>query len=182
MLLDELALSGLLLKKVREGKAVRSLISLLAEKRVIVLENGRARLPEFTPKDDEAFRKSEEALFAYCRRRAFQPPTLEEARTELKMDPRAFSLLVQSLKNQSLKNARRLVLLSGEFLLTDEVENDMMEILKKIKGDVTLAAVRDATNSSRKFILPILEYFDSRGYTRRVVDPKVGDVRVVKGR
>jgi len=28
--------------------------------------------------------------------------------------------------------------------------------------------------------LPILEYFDSKGYTRRVVDPKVGDVRVVK--
>ena len=45
-----------------------------------------------------------------------------------------------------------------------------------IGGNVTLAAVRDATNSSRKFILPVLEYFDSKGYTRRV-----GDVRVVKG-
>jgi selenocysteine-specific elongation factor len=177
MPLDDLARSGLLLKKVREGKAARSLIALLAEKGVVVLENGRARLPGFTPKDDAAFRESGEALFAYCRRRGFQPPTLEEARGELKMEPRVFSLLVKSLKN-----ARRLVLLSGEFLLTDEVENDMMEILRKIEGDVTLAAVRDATNSSRKFILPILEYFDSRGYTRRVVDPKVGDVRVVKGR
>ena len=30
--------------------------------------------------------------------------------------------------------------------------------LRGIGGNVTLAAVRDATNSSRKFILPVLEY------------------------
>ncbi|MDR1379407.1 MAG: selenocysteine-specific translation elongation factor [Synergistaceae bacterium] len=177
MLFDELVLSGLILKKVRDGKAARSLISLLVEKGIVVLENGRARLPDFTPRDDEVLRKNEEALFAYCRRKGFQPPTLEEARTELKMDPRAFSLLIQSLKNQDLKNTRRLVLLPGEFLLTNEVENNMIEVLRKIESDVTLAAVRDATNSSRKFILPILEYFDSQGHTRRV-----GDIRVVKGR
>jgi selenocysteine-specific elongation factor len=170
MPLDELTHAGFFLKTIANVKAVRSLIALAVEKEAVVLEDNKVRLPDFIPKNDETFQKNKESLFAYCHGRAFQPPTLDEARRELNMDPRTFSLLVQGLKN-----GRKLVLLSGEYLLTDEVENEMMDILLKIEGDVTLAAVRDATSSSRKFILPILEYFDSRGYTRRV-----GDVRVVK--
>lgn len=156
--------------KTMDPKVARSLVTFLADRNTLVIEENGVRMPDFVPRDDEAFRKNSEALFAYCRRKAFQPPTLEEAKTDLKMDPRVFSLLLQSLKN-----SRRLVLLSGEYLLTDEVENLVLEVLQKIEGDVTLAAVRDATDSSRKFILPVLEYFDSKGYTRRV-----GDVRVVR--
>jgi selenocysteine-specific elongation factor len=164
---DELARGAL---RMLDNRAARSLAAILAEKGGIVVDEKGVRLPNFAPRSDEAFRKNSEALFAWCRQRSYQPPTLEETRTELNMDPQAFSLLIQSLKN-----SRRLVLLSGEYLLTDEVENDVLDVLEKIKGDVTLAAVRDVTNSSRKFILPILEYFDSKGYTRRV-----GDVRVVR--
>ncbi|MDR1733211.1 MAG: selenocysteine-specific translation elongation factor [Synergistaceae bacterium] len=167
MSLDELARAAL---KTLDGKAARSLLTLLAEKKEIIAEEGRARLSDFTPGGDDVFQKNSDALFALCRQRGYQPPTLEETRAELGMDPRAFANLIQSLKN-----SRRLVLLSGEYLLTDEMENGMMNVLERIGGDVTLAAVRDATNSSRKFILPILEYFDSKGYTRRV-----GDVRVVR--
>ena len=162
------------------GKAARSLIALLAEKNTVAVEDTWVRLPDFERKDDEALQRDTKTLFAFCKKCAFQPPTLEEARGELlktnpKMNASTFSALITSLKN-----SRRLVLLPGEFLLTDEVENDVLEVLLKIEGGVTLASVRDATQSSRKFILPILEYFDSKGYTRRVVDPKVGDVRVVK--
>ena len=167
MLLDELTRAGFFKTM---GKAVRSFVSLLAEKGIVVWKENKIHMPDFTPKNDAIFQKNKEAFFAYCRKRAFQPPTLNEAQADLNMDPRSFSLLIQGLKN-----ARKLVLLSGEYLLTDEVENDMMDVLLKIEGNVTLAAVRDVTNSSRKFILPILEYFDSRGYTRRV-----GNVRVVK--
>jgi selenocysteine-specific elongation factor len=74
-----------------------------------------------------------------------------------------------------LKNSHKIALLPGKYLLSGEVEEAMKALLRGIEGDVTLAAVRDLTGSSRKFILPILEYFDSKGYTRRV-----GDVRVVK--
>ncbi|MDR3230323.1 MAG: selenocysteine-specific translation elongation factor [Synergistaceae bacterium] len=164
---DELARTAL---RMQDNRAARSLVAILAERGAVVVDEKGARLPTFAPRNDEAFRKNREALFALCRQRAYQPPTLEEARAELNMDPQAFSLLIQSLKN-----SRRLVLLSGEYLLTDETESSVLNVLEKIGGNVTLAAVRDVTNSSRKFILPILEYFDSKGYTRRV-----GDVRVVR--
>lgn len=151
-------------------KAARSLAALLETRREIVLEENKIRLPDFTPQNDEAFRQITEALFSFCCSKGFQPPTLEEARQELKLEPRPFTLLIQSLKN-----AKRLFILSGEYLLTEEVQNKTLAVLKKIPGDITLAAVRDATGSSRKFILPILEYFDSKGYTRRV-----GDMRVLR--
>ena len=167
MPLDELARAAL---KTLDLKAARAALLVLSEKGSIVLQDNKARLFDFAPKNDEAFKKNSEALFAYCLQKGFQPPTLEEAKVHLKLDSRVFSLLIQSLKN-----SKKLVLLSGEYLLTDEVENKMLDVLQKIEGDVTLAAVRDVTDSSRKFILPILEYFDSRGFTRRV-----GDVRVVR--
>ena len=38
------------------------------------------------------------------------------------------------------------------------------------------AALKDAMGTSRKFAMPLLEYFDARGFTVRV-----GDVRVLAG-
>ena len=89
----------------------------------------------------------------------------------MKLSQPVFGALIQSLRN-----SRELALLPGGYVLTAELERAMQDILREIGGNVTLAAVRDRTQSSRKFILPVLEYFDSKGYTRRV-----GDVRVVKG-
>ena len=59
-------------------------------------------------------------------------------------------------------------------MLIKELEDEIRELLRGLGSQVTLAQVRDSTGSTRKFILPILEYFDSKGYTRRA-----GDVRVV---
>ncbi|MDR2175143.1 MAG: selenocysteine-specific translation elongation factor [Synergistaceae bacterium] len=168
MPLDDLARADL--KRPLDSKAARALFALLAERGTLVLEDGKARLPGFAPQNDDAFLKSGEALLAYCRQRGFQPPTLDELREALNMEPRAFSLLVQNLRN-----SRKIALLPGKYILSGEVEEEMKTLLRGIKGEVTLAAVRDLTGSSRKFILPILEYFDSKGCTRRV-----GDVRVVK--
>jgi selenocysteine-specific elongation factor len=168
MPLDDLARADL--KRPLDARAARALFTLLAEKGTLAAEDGRARLPGFTPRNDDAFRKNGEALFACCKRKGFQPPTLDEVQAELGMEPRAFSLLIQNLKN-----SRRIALLPGKYLLSDEVEEDMKTLLRGITGEVTLGAVRDLTGSSRKYILPILEYFDSKGYTRRV-----GDVRIVR--
>lgn len=154
-----------------DAKVLRSLAALLAERGRLVVEDNKARTPDFVVRNEGEFRRNSEALAVFCRTRGWQLATLEEVRSELRMDPGAFTQLIQSLKN-----TKGLVLLEGGYVLTAEMESAMLGILREIGGNVTLAAVRDATNSSRKFILPVLEYFDSKGYTRRV-----GDVRVVKG-
>ncbi len=73
-----------------------------------------------------------------------------------------------------MRNSGELTLIPEGFVLISELEGEMRGILKSLGEKVTLAQVRDATGSTRKFILPILEYFDSKGYTRRA-----GDYRVV---
>jgi selenocysteine-specific elongation factor len=62
---------------------------------------------------------------------------------------------------------------SGEFILSAEVENELLRILLREKDGITLARVRDITGSSRKFILPLLEYLDAKGYTRRAGEKRV---------
>lgn len=154
-----------------DARVLRSFAALLAERGRILVEDNKVRTPDFVARNEGDFRRNSEALEAFCRERGWQLATLEEVRSALGMEPGAFSQLIQSLKN-----TKSLVLLEGGYVLTAEMENVMLDILREIGGNVTLAAVRDATNSSRKFILPVLEFFDSKGYTRRV-----GDVRVVKG-
>ena len=56
----------------------------------------------------------------------------------------------------------------------EEAENLLVDILKK-KGEIKLFEFREMINSTRKFTLPLLLYFDSKGVTERD-----GDVRRLK--
>ena len=158
-----------------DARALRSLVALMTERGLLVLDESKVRTPDFAPKNEGEFLKNSQAFDELCKRRGWQLATLDELRAEMNLPPAVFNGLIQSMKN-----AKGLVLLNGGYVLTAEMEREMLDILRRIGGanggNVTLAAVRDATQSSRKFILPVLEYFDARGYTRRV-----GDARVVKG-
>ncbi|MBQ3377148.1 MAG: SelB C-terminal domain-containing protein, partial [Synergistaceae bacterium] len=112
------------------------------------------------------------ALKDFCNSRAWQLATLDEVRANLNLQAKDFNNLIQALKN-----SKNIVILDGNYIFTRELEIKTLEVLRNINGDngVTLAAARDATGTSRKFILPILEYFDSKGLTRRV-----GDARIIK--
>ena len=150
---------------------LRALIALMIEDGALTLDENKVRTPDFAPRSEGEFLKNSQRLAEICRRQGWQLLTLDELRDEMKLSQPVFGALIQSLRN-----SRELALLPGGYVLTAELERAMQDILREIGGNVTLAAVRDRTQSSRKFILPVLEYFDSKGYTRRV-----GDVRVVKG-
>ena len=64
-------------------------------------------------------------------------------------------------------------IIGGGFILLSVLEEDFWRKLASLSGDITLAGVRDITNSSRKYVLPLLEYFDSKGVTRRVGDKRI---------
>ena len=40
-------------------------------------------------------------------------------------------------------------------------------------GGVTIAQVREALDSSRKYVVPFVEYLDRIGFTRRIEDRRV---------
>lgn len=163
---DETALSALKAFEPRTAKAF--LEALAAGGSVIRTEEGLLRLSGFEPRDDEAFERHSSLVLAFCRERGFQPPLISEAKEAVPIGEREFSTLLKGMRETGL-----ISIVSGEFLLSSEVENDLLRILLQEKEGITIARVRDITNSSRKFILPLLEYLDAKGYTRRAGEKRV---------
>ena len=147
----------------------RSLINMAVEKNILTLENNKLHTPDFVPENDEIFNAQKTKINDICKKNKWQLLTIDELKKILNVPEKSFTKLIQAMKN-----AGELALIPGNYVLICELEKEMRDILRKLGSQVTLAQVRDATGSTRKFILPILEYFDSKGYTRRA-----GDVRVV---
>ena len=150
-------------------KASRSLTDLAVKEGLLVLEGNKLRTPDFVPQNDELFAKNMQAVKDLCLSRKWQLVTLNELKKDSGLDPKTFADVIQALRN-----AGELALIPEGFVLARELEGEMRTLLRSIGSQVTLAQVRDATGSTRKYILPILEYFDSKGYTRRA-----GDYRAV---
>ena len=150
-------------------KASRSLTDIAVRAGLLVLEGNKLRTPDFVPQNDELFTKNKQAVKNLCLARKWQMLTLDELKKESGLDPKTFANVLQALRNSG-----ELALIPEGFVLVRELEGEMRTLLRSIGSQVTLGQVRDATGSTRKYILPILEYFDSKGYTRRA-----GDYRAV---
>ena len=147
----------------------RALINMALNKNILVLDGNKVHTPDFVPENDEEFAKNIDIIKNLCISRKWQLMTLDELRREINLPEKVFTKVIQAMKN-----SKELALIPEGYILVSELENEMRNILRSLGDKITLAQVRDATGSTRKFILPILEYFDSKGYTRRA-----GDYRVV---
>ena len=139
-----------------------------ADKGSIVLEEGRLRHATFIPRDLEKLDRGLQDLERKSLEMGMQFFSVEEARQFLGMGAEEMHLLVQRGKEQHL-----LSLMGEQMLLFRSVELQVLALLEGLQGDITLAAVRDASGSTRKYILPLLEHLDARGITRRVGDKRV---------
>jgi selenocysteine-specific elongation factor len=101
----------------------------------------------------------------------WQPPSWEEAVTKA-----ALPLEWQEEVLYYLLNKGVLVKLADDLFMHLEslqaAKNKILGLLEE-EGQISLAQVRDLLASSRKYILPMLEYFDRVKVTRRA-----GDLRV----
>jgi selenocysteine-specific elongation factor len=148
-------------------KQFQELLKLLASHSVIEMDGEIVRLSGALPVLDEDILEDIKRLLAYCDERGFQFPTLEEAMKDLKWDKGKLNRVLEVVRQSG-----QLRVIGGEFLLSRNVEEKALAILRSL-SEITIASVRDATNASRKYILPLLEDFDARGITRRVGDKRI---------
>ena len=161
---DEVSRSAL---KGFEPRTARAFLEILVSGGVIVAGEGFVRLSTFTPRDDERFARESETLLDICRRRGFQPPLIEELAAESGLDEKSFASLLKEMRETGI-----LSIVSG-FVLSAEVEERLLDLLLKEREGFTLARVRDLTESTRNFVLPLLEYLDAKGYTRRAGEARI---------
>jgi len=156
------------MKKTLEPGLIKPCIKYLQEENVLSYEEGFISLPSFVPHDEEQFMRDKESVETFCRGKAFLFPDLSEIRTYMKMDEKEFSDFIMHLKNMG-----ELSIIQGNLVLHKNIEKLLLQKLSDIDGEILLSTVRDLTGSSRKYVLPVLEYFDSKGYTRRIGDKRI---------
>ncbi|MDX1932733.1 MAG: selenocysteine-specific translation elongation factor [Capsulimonadales bacterium] len=146
------------------------LLWLMAEG-VIAGEGVTVRLPEHSVEIPPGWRKPAEEILAVYRSAGLTPPSPENFQANYPRDVHVRTILSIHAENGDL------IPLGEDLFIERQAYDTAKRTIRQLGSagrEITVATVRDATGSSRKVILPLLEHFDALKLTRRV-----GDVRVL---
>ncbi len=128
-------------------------------------------LPAFAPSLTAGDEKLLATLLGRVREGGFQPPTLDSLASTTQADRKRLERLA------TLAVALGdLVQVQPKMYLHAEVEGRLRTIVADRvvrSGSVTVAEVREALNSSRKYVVPFMEYLDRISFTKRIDDRRV---------
>jgi selenocysteine-specific elongation factor len=151
-----------------------SLLGLLRKEGTLVEMEGRLALPEHSVTFDEEDRKSLEALESAFREAGFHPPGMEEAvqRAGIAKEKAAWAL-------KTLLEHGRLVQVAEALVFHREAVARAREALVSYirkEGRLESVKFKYVLDTTRKYAIPLLDYFDRIGVTSRV-----GHTRHLKG-
>ncbi|MGE0713625.1 MAG: selenocysteine-specific translation elongation factor [Planctomycetota bacterium] len=159
--------------KLTDGVLAAALARLEQDEEVAVRPGGHARAG-FEPRWDEPAAELERRLLTRLDAEAFQPPPRADLLAELRPDdlraPDAEDL------TRTLVERGELVAVGDELLLRPARYAEGIERVRSLgaAGPFTASAAREALDTTRRYVIPLLEHFDAAGVTRRQ-----GDTRVV---
>lgn len=131
----------------------------------LVGDQRRIARADFKPKLSAAQRKLKERLVQAYRAARFQPPELSAFAAEASGQASALRDLVELCVAEG-----ELVHIDGELYLHAEHELALKQLLReKLQSGrgLTVSEIRDLLQTTRKFAVPICEYLDRLGFTRR---------------
>ncbi|HNQ23258.1 MAG TPA: selenocysteine-specific translation elongation factor [Phycisphaerae bacterium] len=123
--------------------------------------------PQLAPADERYLH----AMVEEIRGGRFQPPALTALSFAAQVDRKR----VEKLATLAVALGQ-LVKIDATIYLHADVERELRQRVAQLvaeRGPVSVSEVREALDSSRKFMVPILEYLDRVGFTRRVGDQRV---------
>jgi len=149
-----------------EVRLFNFLLGGMAQKKQIVSEKDLVRLTTHKvtlAQDQEDVSRRLEELY---RKGHFSPPTFKEATEAAKIAPDKVKQLLQVLVNQG-----RLIKVKEDLYFhqaaIEALKTALIDFLKQNR-EITVNQFKDLTQTSRKFSIPLLEYFDSTRTTVRV--------------
>ena len=150
-----------------DPKGFQAILALMSERGEVVAAEATVKLPGHTPtldaKQQELASRIENAYLDA----GVNPPLLPEV--ELKFGTDARAILTLLTERGTLVKITPDLLFHREAL--DRTEAALSDYLTENK-QMTVAQFRDLINSSRKYVVPLLEYFDSKRVTRRMGDQR----------
>jgi len=155
----------------RNSKLFNFIINMLTKEGQIVQEKDLVRLKDHRvtlAQDQEKARKRLEEIYL---KGGLQPPYFKEIKDELPGNTAA-EVLAVILKGGALLKVKEDLYFHRKSI--DELQKRLVDFLKK-NGEITTPQFKDMTGASRKYTIPLIEYFD-----RAQVTVRVGDSRVLR--
>lgn len=155
-------------------KLFKKVVESLTSDGDIAIEGDKVRsaVHQVQLKDDEKGLKNE--LLNLIVRGANSPPVLKEILASMQSDPKQVRTLLNLLEREGeVVRVKEDIYFSARFVA--ETKRKMIEFFKR-EGGITPSRFSEITGSSRKYNIPLLEYFDRERFTMRV-----GDQRVLRG-
>ncbi len=149
-----------------EAKLFDAALARLAEEGAIAAQGALLHLPGYEPVFRPEQQEMVERLLALLAAAPFSPPDLEELAAQ-RYDAEVIGALVEQ---------GRLVKIGKGLVFTAEAVAAVQEKVGATiaaQGEVDVGAMRDMLGTTRKFAVPLLEYMDQIGYTRRIGDKRV---------
>ncbi len=159
------------LERMTSRPLARPLLDRLIERKTVKLLGGYVCLPQFAPTLTGADERLMAAMIGRIREGGFQPPSVTSLASELKADRKRLERLATLAVALG-----ELVKVDSKLHLSAEFERRLRETVAELvnhKSGVTVSEVREALESSRKFVVPFLEYLDRVGFTKRIGDQRV---------
>jgi len=153
------------------GKTFNAILKRLETNGKINSSSNLLALPGFKPKPNEEDERILEQMMAILKQRLFNPPSPEELRQELGLEEAYFQELLAYLLHE-----QQVVKVSQDvYFSTQAIEEGKARLDKYFCEDkeLSLATARDLFDTSRKYALPLVEYYDRIRFTRRVGDMRV---------
>jgi len=171
--LDKEELKGMLRIRLNP-KVLNMAIEGLVKRKQLEAEGSKLVIPGFKPASGAISDEVKNRIVEAIKKGGTQPPVREEL-------PALFSISEKDAKDllKLLADEGRTVRINDSLHLDKEIVATIRADLKKHleeKKEITMAEFRDIARTSRKFAVPIMEYFDSQKLTQRV-----GDKRVLRG-
>ena len=151
-----------------DAKGFQALLTVMSEAGDVAVSEATVNLPGHVPTLDDKAQRLVESIESAYREAGANPPLL----TELEQRHGALAKDVAAL----LLERGDLVKIEVDLLFHREVIEKAENVLRKYleqSSQMTVAEFRDLIGSSRKYVVPLLEYFDAKRVTRRVGDQRV---------
>jgi len=155
-------------------KLFRAAMEALMAKTEVVAQGDSVRLPTHAVrlKDDE--KDVKDKILRMIVSGGNQPPVLKELIAAAEMDPKQVRSLLGVLEKEGkIVRVKEDIYFSAGFI--NQVKSNIAEFITR-EGSLTPSQFHEITKSSRKYNIPLLEYFDRERFTLRV-----GDQRVLRG-
>ena len=158
-----------------EGKTFNTVIKYWEQAGFITNKNSFLSVKGFEPEPKAAGKNAIKQIMQLMNEQKYLPPSLENVQKELDLSERDFQEIIAYLTSAK----EELIRINQEMLFSREAIEEGKELLKSYfenHKELSLAEARDLFATSRKYMLPLLEYYDRIRFTRRI-----GEIRIKGG-